>query len=137
MLFERIYSLSEVKDVAKEVIENAKSKCIAFYGGMGSGKTTLIAAICEYLEVLDLVSSPTFAIVNEYDTKSSGKIYHFDFYRIQEPDELLDIGIEEYISSNEYLFIEWPELGEDFLPQNLTKIQLIQEKDGERKLIME
>ncbi|PZD78325.1 tRNA (adenosine(37)-N6)-threonylcarbamoyltransferase complex ATPase subunit type 1 TsaE [Mesonia sp. K7] len=102
------YSLREIEDVAKTIIENASSKTLLFYGDLGAGKTTLIKTIVCLLGSDDIVTSPTFSLVNEYKNKKE-IMYHFDFYRIENEDEAYDIGFEEYFTSGKWLFIEWPE----------------------------
>lgn len=105
-------------------------KIFAFYGKMGAGKTTFIKAICEALGVDDIVTSPTFAIVNEY--KASQPVYHFDFYRIKNLREAYDIGCEEYFYSGCPCFIEWPELIEELLPEDTVKVCIEVHDDGSR-----
>src|SRR5512137_625039 len=95
---------------------SGQSRLFAFYGPMGSGKTTIIKAICESLGAVDLVSSPSFTIVNEYRTSDGESLYHIDFYRIKKQDEVFDSGIEEYLSAGSYCFMEWPEVIEELLP---------------------
>lgn len=99
-------------------------KLIAFYGQMGAGKTTIIKAICESLGATDAATSPTFTIVNEYRTMDGDSLYHIDFYRIKKSDEVFDFGIEEYLSSGFYCFMEWPELIEDILPPETVKVRI-------------
>ena len=107
----------------KELLEFAGAeKIFLFDAPMGAGKTTFIKAICHYLGVSDTMSSPTYSIVNEYDTINKSKIYHFDLYRLKSSNELLDLGFEEYISSGNYLFIEWPEMAIPFLDSHLRII---------------
>jgi len=118
------YNLNELPEIAKEVIANANSKILLFYGKMGAGKTTLIKEIVKQLGSLDVVSSPTFSLVNEYHSKSSEDIYHFDFYRIEAEEEALDIGIEEYFYSNNWCLIEWPNKVENLLPLKSTIITI-------------
>lgn len=118
------YNLNELPEIAKEVIANSNSKILLFYGKMGAGKTTLIKEIVKQLGSLDVVSSPTFSLVNEYHSKSSEKIYHFDFYRIEAEEEALDIGIEEYFYSNNWCLIEWPNKVENLLPLKSTIITI-------------
>jgi tRNA threonylcarbamoyladenosine biosynthesis protein TsaE len=101
---------------------------------MGSGKTTIIKAVCEYLGAADLVSSPTFTIVNEYRTRGGSSLYHIDFYRIRKPDEVFDFGIEEYLSDGSYCFMEWPELVESILPENMVRIRITVGENEERIL---
>ena len=100
------------------------NRIIAFYGSMGSGKTTIIKAICELLGAVDIVSSPTFTLVNEYRTAKGESLYHIDFYRIRKPEEVFDFGIEEYLTGRSYCFLEWPELIESILPENTLKVRI-------------
>ena len=109
-------------------------KILAFYGAMGSGKTTIIKHLCKTLEAVDVATSPTFTLVNEYKTKTGGSIYHSDFYRIKKIEEVFDFGVEEYFASSSYCFLEWPELIEDALPQDIVKIQISVEQDNQRTL---
>ena len=107
----------------------------AFYGKMGAGKTTFIKAVCEALGVTDVVNSPTFSIVNEYRSDTTGElIYHFDFYRIQRLEEVYDMGYEDYFYSGALCFIEWPELVEDLLPGDAVKVQIEEQPDGSRTI---
>lgn len=108
------YTLKDIDNVAKQVLKHATSKSFLFKAEMGAGKTTLIKALVNALGCDDTVSSPTFSLVNEYQTKTD-TIYHFDLYRVEDEDELYDFGIEEYLNSNAYLFIEWPELAENLI----------------------
>ncbi|MBQ9356354.1 MAG: tRNA (adenosine(37)-N6)-threonylcarbamoyltransferase complex ATPase subunit type 1 TsaE [Prevotella sp.] len=120
----------------------------AFYGKMGAGKTTFIKAVCEELGVEDVITSPTFAIVNEYEIAEqpsnlkpqlsnlkSNSIYHFDFYRIKKVEEVYDMGYEDYFYSNSLCFIEWPELIEDLLPDDAVRVNIEEQPDGSRKVI--
>ena len=107
---------------------------VAFYGNMGAGKTTFITSLCDQLKALDLVSSPTFSIVNEYETESGELIYHFDFYRIKETEELYDIGFEEYIDSDNWCFIEWPEKAASLISEDFLKVKIEPSIEGERLL---
>jgi tRNA threonylcarbamoyladenosine biosynthesis protein TsaE len=117
--------ISHLPKIAKLIINCIKdSKIIAFYGNMGAGKTTIIKAICKELGIEKLVTSPTFALVNEYSNNQGLFIYHFDFYRINKVDELFDMGYEDYFYSGNLCFIEWPELAEELLPENTLKIQI-------------
>lgn len=120
-----IHTFNDLDQAAKEIIKNSKYKIFTLEGNLGSGKTTLIKAIGKVLGSYDAITSPTFSIVNEYLTQQ-GKIYHFDLYRINNKKELFDLGIEEYIYSNDYCFIEWPEIYESDLPEH-HKISLILE----------
>ena len=107
----------------------------AFYGKMGAGKTTFIKAVCDELGVTDVVNSPTFSIVNEYRSDTTGElIYHFDFYRIQRLEEVYDMGYEDYFYSGALCFIEWPELVEELLPGDAVKVQIEEQPDGSRTI---
>ena len=128
------YSLENLSEVATELISSAKNKTLLFYGQMGVGKTTLIKEICKQLGVLDTISSPTFSLVNEYETSKIEKVYHFDFYRIAQEEEALDIGIEEYFDNNDWCLIEWPENIENLLPLNAVEIHLSILKDQNRNI---
>ena len=108
-----------------------KGLVIAFYGKMGAGKTTFIKALCEELGVEDVITSPTFAIVNEY-TVDSQSIYHFDFYRIKKIEEVYDMGYEDYFYSGNLCLIEWPELIEDLLPEDALRVTIEEQPDGSR-----
>lgn len=135
MNFNKTYNLSELEQVAQDFLSSAgENRIFAFRGRMGSGKTTFIAALCKHLGVSDYVSSPTFAIVNEYTVADSNMIFHFDFYRIEDPEELLDIGLMEYFKRGGWCFIEWPELGDQFLPDETVYVN-IEEGDNSKRLI--
>ena len=129
-----INNLEDINQAARRFVENmGGSRVFAFYGKMGAGKTTFIKAVCEQLGVNDVITSPTFAIVNEYTSETSGEtIYHFDFYRIKKIEEVYDMGYEEYFYGGGLCFIEWPELGEDLLPENATKVTIGENADGSR-----
>jgi len=119
-----ITDLDHIHDQAREFISQIGSRRVfAFYGGMGAGKTTFIKAVCEELGVTDVVTSPTFAIVNEY-TAGDTPVYHFDFYRIKRIEEVFDMGFEDYFYSGSLCFIEWPELIEDLLPEDAVKVSV-------------
>lgn len=128
------YSLENLSEVATELISSAKNKTLLFYGQMGVGKTTLIKEICKQLGVLDTISSPTFSLVNEYETSKIEKVYHFDFYRIEQEEEALDIGIEEYFDNNDWCLIEWPENIENLLPLDAVEIHLSILEDQNRNI---
>jgi len=129
-------SLNELDEAARLIIENHKSSRIfAFFGEMGAGKTTLIKAICKYLKVKQTVNSPTFSIVNEYDTEQGKRIFHFDFYRIKKIEEVYDIGYEEYFYSDNYCFIEWPEKIESLLPEEHIAVKIVLEGNN-RKILL-
>ena len=114
----------ELCAVAKMILEKYDSKIFLFYGEMGVGKTSFIKKFCKELSVSDIVSSPTFSIVNQYSNVNDEIIYHFDFYRTEKKEEVFDIGYEEYLFSCSYCFIEWPEKIEDLLPTNYLKINM-------------
>lgn len=130
----QIKSLSEIEEAAKSFVEAMdQSTVFAFYGKMGAGKTTFIKAVCETLGVTDVVNSPTFSIVNEYRSDTTGElIYHFDFYRIKKLEEVYDMGYEDYFYSGAVCFIEWPELIEDLLPGDAVKVMIEEKEDGSR-----
>ena len=120
--------------MAKQFIDNiGTGKVFAFYGKMGSGKTTFIKAVCEELGVTDVITSPTFAIVNEYQSEQTPKpIFHFDFYRIKKLEEVYDMGYEDYFYSGSLCFLEWPELVEEILPADVVKVKIEEQADGSR-----
>ena len=119
------YQLKDVDKVARHILENTQSRILLFDGVMGSGKTTLIKSLVKALGAVDDANSPTFSIVNEYKTPQY-TIYHFDLYRLNDPYEALDFGIEEYFADeNAYIFIEWPDMIAEFLPENSHKIRII------------
>ena len=129
------YELSDIETVASALIKAAdKEKVWVFQGSMGAGKTTLIKALARVFGVSDQVSSPTFGIVNQYENKAGDSFYHFDFYRIDDPTEALDIGIEEYFYSGNYCWIEWAEKIEAFLPDNFFLIKIESISDLKRHL---
>lgn len=129
-----IRSLDTIRETAREFVANmGQANVFAFYGKMGAGKTTFVKAICEELGVEDVITSPTFAIVNEYQsTKTGGPIYHFDFYRIKKLDEVYDMGYEDYFYSGVPCFLEWPELIEEILPNDAVKVTITEQEDGTR-----
>lgn len=117
-----ISDVTALPEAAKKLIEFAGNiRVFAFYAEMGAGKTTFIKQICKTLGSVDSFSSPTYSIVNEYKAADC-KIFHFDLYRLKQPEELLDLGFEEYLDSGNYCFIEWPEIGERFLPSPYLSI---------------
>lgn len=136
-----IKDIEHIREAAHEFIEvfhnifadkNAV-KCFAFYAPMGAGKTTFIKAICEELGSTDVITSPTFAIVNEYTLSSHlSTIYHFDLYRIKKMEELYDIGADDYFYSEIPCFIEWPEMAESALPDETIKITIVPQDNGSR-----
>lgn len=131
-----INTLDDIETTAKDFIDQMQdNKVFAFNGKMGVGKTTFIKAICNVLQTQDNVCSPTFAIVNVYNSFTQGEIYHFDFYRLTSPSQALDIGIEEYFYSGQYCFLEWAENIEEFLPENCIFVDIIEQEDKSRKII--
>jgi tRNA threonylcarbamoyladenosine biosynthesis protein TsaE len=120
---------------AKQFLQHTgDNKIFAFYGSMGAGKTTIIKAICASLGAVDIVSSPTFTLVNEYKTSNGDSIYHIDFYRIKKQEEVYDFGIEEYLTGDSYCFMEWPELVEEILPPETVKVR-ISVDDHEQRIL--
>jgi len=130
--------IARLPEIASQVIGLAgESKVWIFEGELGAGKTTLIKELCEQLEVVDNVNSPTFSIVNEYETTNGETIYHFDFYRIKSEVEAVDIGVDEYFYSGNYCFIEWPSKIPSLLPEEYLKITLILVSGNQRKILLE
>ena len=128
----KIQNIDTIRESAREFIQNiGEHKVFAFYGKMGAGKTTFVKAICEELGVEDIITSPTFAIVNEYEAHDQS-IFHFDFYRIKRLEEVYDMGYEDYFYSGALCFIEWPELIEDLLPEDAVKVTITENTDGTR-----
>ena len=130
----KIQSLESIHEAAREFIAAMGDNTVfALYGKMGAGKTTFVKALCEELGVTDVITSPTFAIVNEYRSDETGElIYHFDFYRIKKLSEVYDMGYEDYFYSGALCFIEWPELVEELLPGNAVKVTIEELEDGNR-----
>ncbi len=129
----KISSEAELKNVASAIIENiTDKKVILFYGEMGAGKTTLIKQLSKALGVEESTASPTFSIVNEYLSKTEEKLYHFDFYRIEDEEEVMDLGYEDYFYGGNYCFIEWPEKIPNLLPDNTVKVSIEVDKDNNR-----
>ncbi len=136
---EKTFSLRELDQIAQEIIdfiENNNIQVVAFYGKMGSGKTTLIKAIGEKLGVIDTVQSPTFAIINQYQLEDGGSIFHFDFYRLDKIEDAINIGVEDYFYSGELCLIEWPEIIETLLPDNTLRIKLDILDNSHRKILI-
>ena len=128
------FTLDELATISKELLEKASSKVLLFYGAMGVGKTTLIKEMVKQLGSQDQSSSPTFSLVNEYRNDRNEPMYHFDFYRINDESEALDMGIEEYLYSDAWCFIEWPEKVKNLLPLNAVAIHLTKNTDGSRSI---
>ena len=132
----RIQNIEDLAAAAQKFVdEMGENRVFAFYGKMGAGKTTFIKAVCEALGVEDVVTSPTFAIVNEYADAQGEPVYHFDFYRIKNLKEAYDIGCEEYFYSGYPCFIEWPELVEELLPEDTIDVR-IEVLDNEARRIV-
>lgn len=130
-----IKSLNEINLIAGKFLKaHPADRIFAFYGQMGAGKTTFIKALCEEMHVVDYVTSPTFAIINEYQTVDSKTIFHLDFYRTKNIQEVYDLGYEDYFSSGDYCFIEWPELIEPLLPPITVKVY-IREAENRKRVI--
>ncbi len=129
----RIDSLETIRTAARLFIDAMDGRTVfALYGKMGVGKTTFTKALCEELGVLDVINSPTFAIVNEYEDGQGEPIYHFDFYRIKRLSEAYDIGFDEYLDSGHLCLIEWPELIEELLPEETVRVRIEEQEDGTR-----
>ena len=128
------YLLSELNEIAKEIVQISTNKTFLFFGEMGVGKTTLIKEICTVLGTIDPTNSPTFSIVNEYQTKEEQTMYHFDFYRLKNEHEALDIGLESYFDTDAWIFIEWPENIQNLLPLDATEIHLTKISDAQRNI---
>jgi len=130
-----IKSEEELKTAAEKILENFSDyRVFAFYGEMGAGKTTFIKEICKALGSADNITSPTFAIINEYTSHSDYLIYHFDFYRIKNLREVYDLGYEDYFYSGNYCFIEWPERVEQLLPGNMVRVDITVTGDKSRRI---
>lgn len=125
----RVCTLDELPAVAQELLRSTDNRILAFFGEMGAGKTTFIKTLCRELGVVDEVQSPTFSLVNEYHTRDGQGVYHFDFYRIEDESELYDMGVEDYLYSGRYCFIEWPELGSSVLPSETLRVRIDREDD--------
>ncbi|MBG6111993.1 tRNA threonylcarbamoyladenosine biosynthesis protein TsaE [Flavobacterium sp. CG_23.5] len=128
------FSLDQLEDVAQKIIAEKPNKVILFHGEMGFGKTTLIKQLCKSLGVTEATSSPTFSLVNEYQTIDNQTVYHFDFYRLNKETEAMDMGIDDYLYSGNWCFIEWAENIPNLIPEahSIITIQLL--ADGNRSL---
>ena len=135
----KIQSLDHIHEAAREFIAAMGDNTVfALYGKMGAGKTTFVKALCQELGVEDVVTSPTFAVINEYRSDIAGElIYHFDFYRIKKLEEVYDMGYEDYFYSGALCFIEWPELVEELLPGDAIKVEIEETEDGSRAVRFE
>ncbi|KAF5052244.1 Threonylcarbamoyl adenosine biosynthesis protein TsaE [anaerobic digester metagenome] len=128
-------SVNELDKIAEQMlILFPAARVFAVTGPMGAGKTTFIQAVCRQLGVKDNVSSPTFSIVNEYRTGSGEPVFHFDLYRLRKPEELLDIGYEDYFFSGDYCFIEWPELAGMLIPSGAVKVEIVVDEGSEDRI---
>ena len=137
MLEIKIKSLDGIADAARQFVDAmGENKVFAIFGPMGVGKTTFVKAVCEILGVEDTITSPTFAIVNEYRTNTGDQIFHFDFYRIRKVEEVYDMGYEDYVYSGAVCFLEWPELIEELLPEDAVRVTLSEEEDGTRTITL-
>lgn len=135
MAMDVTFTESGIREVARQLLSSVPGKVLAFYGDMGAGKTTLIKAILRELGAGDPGSSPTFGIVNEYHSREGGLLaYHFDFYRLEDETEALDLGFEEYLQQDAWIFIEWPEKLGGLLPGDSCHVQLEITEAGERRL---
>lgn len=128
------YSLEDISQIAKQIIEQCNSKIVLFYAEMGMGKTTLIKELVKQLGVNDVTSSPTFSLVNEYLSGTGEKVFHFDFYRINNEEEAYDIGIEDYFYSDAWCFIEWPSSIENLLPLESVKLYITKNDNDTRNI---
>lgn len=131
------YTLDNLTETAQKILKNAKHKTFLFYGEMGMGKTTLIKQLAKELGVKEEASSPTFSLVNEYITKNKESLFHFDFYRINHEEEAYDIGLEEYLYSDSWCFIEWPSVLENLLPLESVKLHITKNEDNSRSIQLE
>lgn len=131
----QIKDLPALGDAARRLLESfAQERVFAFYGAMGAGKTTFIKLLCRELGSEDNITSPSFALINEYSTSKGEIIYHFDFYRIKKLEEAYDLGYEDYIYSGNYCFIEWPEMIDSLLPEGMVKVKISETAQGERTI---
>jgi tRNA threonylcarbamoyladenosine biosynthesis protein TsaE len=131
-----IFSLDQLEEVAKQIIANNPKKVILFHGEMGVGKTTLIKQLCKTLGVTGATSSPTFSLVNEYEADDNLLVYHFDFYRLNDEVEALDMGVDDYLYSGNWCFIEWAEKIPNLIPETHSVITISLLPDGKRSLTL-
>lgn len=129
-----VFSLDQIQEAAQQILASNPKKIILFNGEMGVGKTTLIKQLCKSLGVEDATSSPTFSLVNEYYTSNNQIVYHFDFYRLNKETEALDMGVDDYLYSGNWCFIEWSEKISNLLPDETSIINIVLLSDGKREL---
>jgi len=129
-----VFSLDQIQEVAEQILASNPKKIILFNGEMGVGKTTLIKQLCKSLGVQDATSSPTFSLVNEYNAANNQIVYHFDFYRLNKETEALDMGVDDYLYSGNWCFIEWSEKIENLLPEETSTVTIELLSDGKREL---
>jgi len=129
-----VFSLDQIQEVAKQILAQNPKKIILFNGEMGVGKTTLIKQLCKSLGVEDATSSPTFSLVNEYYTSNNQMVYHFDFYRLNKETEALDMGVDDYLYSGNWCFIEWSEKIASLIPEEHSTVTISLLSDGKREL---
>lgn len=129
----KVERMDQLEDIAKVLLATYSCKVWTFTGNLGAGKTTFIKSICKVLGVVDHISSPTFSIINEYRT-SSNSVFHMDWYRLDNIDQLVNIGIDEYLESGSRCLIEWPEVGADLLDFEVLNLQLVAHEDGTRSI---
>lgn len=133
------FSIEDINNIAKQILESFSNNfCFAFYAEMGSGKTTLVNALCRQLGVEDNISSPTFSIINEYKIpNSSSRIFHMDWYRLKNEEDAFEAGVQDILqNSDDYIFIEWPEIAENLLPKNVVKVSINFLSQNEREIII-
>lgn len=130
------FSLEDIDRVAQQILDQNPKKVILFQAEMGTGKTTLIKALCKVLGVEDIISSPTFSLVNEYETTSGEQVYHFDFYRLKSETDALDFGVDDYLYSGSFCFLEWPEKIANLIPEEHSVITITTLANGNRELEM-
>jgi tRNA threonylcarbamoyladenosine biosynthesis protein TsaE len=131
------HSTDELDHIAGDILDKAGGAHVfALFGEMGAGKTTLIKRFCSRLGITDVVTSPTFALINEYQSENEGPVYHFDVYRIRKLEEVMDIGYETYFYSGNYVFIEWPEKIMELLPDKYVYLKIRELEDGSREILV-
>jgi tRNA threonylcarbamoyladenosine biosynthesis protein TsaE len=131
----KTYNIAQINSIAKELWQEGQQlKTWAFYAPMGAGKTTLVHAICDLLQVKEAISSPTFALINEYSSPVAGTIFHMDWYRLKDEQEAIQAGMEDAIMGNDYCFVEWPQKAEQLLPDNFFRINIELVDENTRKI---